>query len=37
MLDIEQPWFLPQLCFLMGGTFMVAAAASAWGAWSPRT
>lgn len=36
MLDIDQPWFLPQLCLLMGGTLVLAAAASAWGVWSPR-
>lgn len=36
MLDIEQPWFLPQLCLLVGGTFMMVAAANAWGVWFPK-
>lgn len=36
MLDIEQPWFLPQLCVLVGGTFVIVAAVQLWGAWSIR-
>lgn len=36
MLDIDQPWFLPQLCCLIGGTLLLAAAATAWSAWPVR-
>ena len=33
MLDIDHPWFAPQLYLLVGSTLMLAAAATVWFAW----